>query len=290
MILFVEDLFTGSSLFPAIYRYFLPGIMLVSTFFTTIIFLTVNNLYSTFASPIASEDGVAAGQLLNLTHALAKREFVPVDQLCTDPEHWLYRNCLSWLLDSAWIDSCLGDDDVEYEKLGSCPLGTLCMNTYSPPPDYTPTIICMARPERLNGNPSGNPPANGQVGSIYLSVANVSTPAISVELARAVKGAAVSAFIEGTYRIFRLVLTCRFLLLTVANYEGTDGNYLVVPHGAVMVGSVRETTQTACDYNVTNRDCVPAGKYDLELGNHIDFKFNLSDDQIVRFYYAIIAS
>jgi hypothetical protein len=87
----------------------------------------------------------------------------------------------------------------------------------------------------------------------------------------------------------QLVITCRFLLLTVANYEGTDGNYLVVPTTG-MVGSVRETTETACDYNVTNRDCVPAGKYDLKMGNHIDFKFELNFNQIVRFYYAIIAS
>jgi hypothetical protein len=185
--------------------------MLVSTFFTTI-FLTINNLYSTFASPIASEDGVAAGQLLNLTHALAKRDYVPVDQLCEDRAHWLFRNCLSWLLDSAWIDTCLGEDEVGYDKLGGCPVGTMCMNTYSPPPDYTPTIICMIRPSGPNGNPSGNPPANGQVGYYRLSEQGISdsTTAISVALVRAVKRAAVSAFIEGTYKIFQLVLTWRF--------------------------------------------------------------------------------
>ena len=79
------------------------------------------------------------------------------------------------------------------------------------------------------------------------------------------------------------------MLLTVANYEGFDGNYLVVPNTA-MAGSVRETTEAVCDYNVTNRDCVPAGKHDLKIGNHIDFNFTLGFNQIVRFYYAIIAS
>jgi hypothetical protein len=275
--------------FSAFYQDFASNIMLVSTFFT-IIFVTINHLYSTFASPIASEEGVAAGQSLNLTHALAKRDYVPVDQLCDEPEDWLSRSCFSVLLDQAYLDTCMYEN-LEW-KLGSCPPGTMCMNTYSPPPDVSPTIICMIRPLGPAGNPSGNPPANGQVG--YQQVSNVGNTApveriVSVELEKAVRVGAVSAFIEGTYKISQSIFTWIFILLTVANYKGNDGNYLVAPNAA-MVGSLRGTTAKVCNYNVSNRDCIPAGRYDLQKGNYIDFTFGLGGDQDVRFYYSIIAS
>jgi len=183
--------------------------MLVSTFFTTI-FLTTNH-YSTFASPIASEEGV---QLLNLTHALAKRDYVPVDQLCNEPTDWLSRNCLSSQLDQVWLDNCMDDQEDEYSKLGICPPGTMCMNTYSPPPDYFPTIICMIRPLGPAGNPSGNPPANGQAGLYQVSNANDSTAVeriVSVELGKDVLAGAVSALIEGMYHISQLVFNWIFL-------------------------------------------------------------------------------
>ena len=168
--------------------------MRVSTFFTTI-FVTIDHLYSTFASPIASEEGVAAGQSLNLTHALAKRNWYPVDQLCDEPEDWTFRVCFSAHLDQAYMDECVNIDGDVYWKLGACPRDIMCMNTFGPPPNYSRTAICMNRPLNSAGNPSGNPPANGQVGYYRLAEQGISTPAVSVELVRAVKGAAVSAFI-----------------------------------------------------------------------------------------------
>jgi len=254
--------------FSAFYQYFTSNIMLVSTFFTTI-FLTINHLHSTIASPIVSEEGVVAGQSLNLTHALAKREYVPVDQLCDEPEDWLSRSCFSAQGDRAYVDTCMNEDLDETWMLGRCPVGTICMNTFSPPPEYDPTIICMIRPLALAGNPSGNPPANGQVGCQQVSNAGNGAPVermVSVELGKAVTAGAISAYIEGN-----------------------DGNYLVAPNAA-MVGSLRGTTAKVCNYNVSNRDCIPAGRYDLQKGNYIDFTFGLGGDQEVRFYYSIIAS
>jgi hypothetical protein len=264
--------------------------MLVSTFLTTIL-LTINHLYSTFASPIASEEGVAAGRSLSLTHTLAKRSWHPVDQLCDEPDDWVTRKCFTAVFDQAYLDECLNIGSEMYWKVGGCPQGTICMNTFGPPPWYTRTIICLNRPSGLAGNPSGNPPANGQAG--YQQVSNFGNTAtariVSVELGKNVTAGAVSAIIEGTYKISQSIFTCIFILLTVANYEGNDANYLVAANAA-MVGSLRGTTAKVCNYNVSNRDCVPAGRYDLKKGNYIDFTFGLGQDQDVRFYYSIIAS
>jgi hypothetical protein len=73
------------------------------------------------------------------------------------------------------------------------------------------------------------------------------------------------------------------------NFEGMDGNYGVAANAAI-VGSLRGTTAKTCNYNVTNRDCVPTGQYDLSKGNIVDFTFGLGAGQEVRFYYAIIGS
>lgn len=79
------------------------------------------------------------------------------------------------------------------------------------------------------------------------------------------------------------------LLLTVANYEDSKGQYVVAAN-ADIVGSLRGTTTKTCNYNVTNRDCVPTGRYNLKAGSIIDFSFGLSKRQDVRLYYAIIGS
>jgi hypothetical protein len=68
------------------------------------------------------------------------------------------------------------------------------------------------------------------------------------------------------------------------DHEGTDGNYIVAP-SAPLIGSLGDTKM--CSYNQTNQDCVPTGIYDFRAGDDIEFKFSLSSDQIVRFYYAI---
>jgi hypothetical protein len=75
--------------------------------------------------------------------------------------------------------------------------------------------------------------------------------------------------------------------LTISNFEGTDGNYGVAANAAI-VSSLRGTIAKTCNYNVTNRDCVPTGQYDLSKGNILDFTFGLDTGQVVRFYYAII--
>jgi hypothetical protein len=75
--------------------------------------------------------------------------------------------------------------------------------------------------------------------------------------------------------------------LTVLNFEGTDGNYGVAANAAI-VSSLHGTITKTCNYNITNRDCVPTGQYDLSKGNILDFTFGLDTGQVVRFYYAII--
>ena len=75
--------------------------------------------------------------------------------------------------------------------------------------------------------------------------------------------------------------------LTVPNFEGTDGNYGVAANAAI-VSSLRGTIAKTCNYNATNRDCVPTGQYDLSKGNILDFTFGLDSGQVIRFYYAII--
>jgi hypothetical protein len=73
------------------------------------------------------------------------------------------------------------------------------------------------------------------------------------------------------------------------NYEGTDANYVIAANAAI-VGSLRGTTAKLCNYNETNRDCVPTGQYVLTAGDTIDFTFGLAGWQVVSFYYAIIGS
>jgi hypothetical protein len=75
--------------------------------------------------------------------------------------------------------------------------------------------------------------------------------------------------------------------LTVTNFEGTDGSYGVAANAAI-VSSLRGTIAKACNYNVTNRDCVLTGQYDLSKGNILNFTFDLDTGQVVKFYYAII--
>ena len=92
-------------------------------FFTTT-FLTLNHLYSIFASdsPIVS-NGIATDQSLNLTHALARCVVVPPDQQCDQVDDWLERRCLT---DEhgygGWVDKCMDDGGYAYEKVDSCPI------------------------------------------------------------------------------------------------------------------------------------------------------------------------
>ena len=74
------------------------NIMLVSIFFTTM-FLAVNHLYSIVASPLGSKDNVSVSDLLNLTHVLTKRAYLPPGMLCEHGKIWYARNCFDEELD-----------------------------------------------------------------------------------------------------------------------------------------------------------------------------------------------
>lgn len=171
----MEDLFLSSSnhstspSLPFINNQFqIFNIMLVSIFFTTI-FLTVNH-YSTLALLLVSKDDVAVGQSPNLTHALAKRLYVPPDQLCTHPDNWDARDCLSLQHDQVWLEHCLDKKHEPYLKLGICLGDTMCMNAYSPAPDFADTVMCVVCPQKNTGNPNihgQNSPTARQCG-VYL--------------------------------------------------------------------------------------------------------------------------
>jgi hypothetical protein len=269
---------------------------LVSIFFIAI-FLTVNHLHSTFASPIVSGDTVAANRSLNLTNTLATRtqpDAVPSDQRCNHSIDWLYRRCTTTLLDQGWVDLCESiTSGVRYSRFGSCPLGTMCMNTMSPtanPPGLHYVIFCLSRPITPKQGPSGAKGAPqiaiGQVGVVPITAYNL-VPVehlVPVKVGRSIANATIAALIEGTYQISQWTLIWQ---LTVVKYAGLDGNYIVEPHQA-MVGSVRGSQTKVCLFNATERDCVPAGRYNIPSGTYIDFTFGLDAYQEVRFYYAIM--
>ena len=78
--------------------------------------------------------------------------------------------------------------------------------------------------------------------------------------------------------------TCQVFLLNVPNC--TDGNYLVEPTKPLR-GSLRRTKDQTCAYNVTNRDCVPLGTWNLETGDVIDLTYGLGPTQLAGLYYRI---
>jgi hypothetical protein len=87
-----------------------------------------------------------------------------------------------------------------------------------------------------------------------------------------------------------LIPTQQFLSLTVANYEGTNGDYLVGPHSSMVSSLHSFSAVKPCEYNKTNEDCVPVGQHYFERGEILDFTFDLSAGQVVRFIYGIIGS
>jgi hypothetical protein len=72
----------------------------------------------------------------------------------------------------------------------------------------------------------------------------------------------------------------------IMNYEGTDGNYIVAPNDPI-VATLRGTNWYPCDYNGTSRECLPLGRWDLMVGDNIDFSFGLGASQVIMFYYGI---
>lgn len=167
--------------------------MLVPMIFTTV-FLIINHLYLTFASPIVSKGNVTAGQSFSLTHSLVKRVEIPSDQKCHQLSDWVGRSCVIEFGDQSWADTCLGDDFVKYWKLGSCPENTMCTNKFILP--ETITIVCIDRPSGV-----ANTGADQQTGVADLGAAT--EPAmehvVSIPILNPISGASVSALIEGTY-------------------------------------------------------------------------------------------
>lgn len=164
--------------------------MLFSIIFTAI-FLTVNHLYTIFASPIISNGDVAAGQSLNLTHS--KIEYYPPDYLCQKSIEWAFRACVTEIDDRTWGDLCINSTTFDrYGRLGSCPQNTMCMNICF---SSKITIFCIGRPSDVI-DLSGNQ----QTGVVKIETGTTTVPmdyTVSVPLAKSISAASVSALIEG---------------------------------------------------------------------------------------------
>jgi len=170
--------------------------MLFSIVFSTI-FLTVNYLQSTFASPVVSKDNVS--QSLNLTHSLAKRDYVPSDQKCSQSSQWLSRTCRPTISDRTWEDKCLvtfGQMSSITYVLSSCPVNTMCTNILTSEPNSKHTISCVDRP---SGVTVSGP--NQQTGVLRVSRAfdGPQQHGVPVPVLGIISNASVSAFMEGMH-------------------------------------------------------------------------------------------
>ena len=261
--------------------------------FTTL--LTIGHLDLILASPLTSMNDVPASHLLNLTHVLAKRQWYPITQLCAQPEQWVSRQCVGGrIFDRAWRDECVDDEgDVDYDW-GQCPENTVCVETIHNQNNRLYQIIdCVTRPDKEAQKPNSTyqPPPSGQCGVEVVSGAYTLIPAVltvPIKIQQAISGAAVTSYMEGTYKISQPTVTWRFFLLIIANYEGSGSTYHVKPNSAT-VGTLRRTNQTVCIYNESYGDCIPNNNYDLQAGDFIDFKFGLGNTQVVNFYYVLLA-
>jgi len=171
---------------------------MVSAIIFTTIFLTINYLHSTFASPIVSNGDVATGQSLNVTHSLAKRQWAPADQKCTTPAQWQSRVCRPTIGDRAWEDRCRGPNGAEVIRyvLSLCSdENTICSNIIYQ--NMIETIECIPRPVAQSQVPAPNQQTGvSPFGSNYdLNVEHIQ----SVTLTNDISLASVSALLEGTY-------------------------------------------------------------------------------------------
>jgi hypothetical protein len=179
--------------------------MLFSIIFTAI-FLTVNHLYSTLASPMVSNGG---GKSLNLTHSLAKRDYVPPDVLCDHAEEWIGRSCLSIMDDRTWMDTCLTDEDDEriYIRIGSCLSDQICMNTFvtvvadeEQNLDNYRTIMCISHPfDEVHRTEEKGLKVQSGVYTIDDGGTGPAEHTVPVSIQDPISAASVSALIEGTY-------------------------------------------------------------------------------------------
>ncbi|KIM83715.1 hypothetical protein PILCRDRAFT_7114 [Piloderma croceum F 1598] len=140
--------------------------MLSSIIFTTI-FLTINYLYSTFASPVVLNGDVATGQSLKVTHSLAKRWY-PDDQKCATPAQWVSRVCRPTIGDRAWEDRCTGPNGgvvIRYALSLCSDENTICSNIIY---QFQQTILCVPRPVAQSQVPAPNQQTGvSQFGGIY---------------------------------------------------------------------------------------------------------------------------
>lgn len=171
--------------------------MLFSITFT-IFSITINHLYSTCASPIVSK---GAGQLLNLTHPLAKCVNIPPDQLCDNPGDWVRRECVTGLSDLEWEDTCLPDHGSIYWRVGECTDDTMCQNTLTQDlGDEEPveTISCIERPRN---NSQVAPDEQSGVYGVSNTSHSSHSRTVSVIVETNLVDATVSGLVEGMYRI-----------------------------------------------------------------------------------------
>jgi hypothetical protein len=176
--------------------------MLLSIIFPTI-FLAINYLYSTFASPILSQGGVdpASDESLNLV--IARYMMYPDDHKCQEAIQWSTRVCTTHLDDHSWVDVCRYNplNPVPFYMVdGSCPPTTMCHNViaqYATDPEPVETINCVPRAT------SRNQLAPDRQTGVYTvenhSNSGSSQHNISVILETNLPGATVAALMEGMY-------------------------------------------------------------------------------------------
>ena len=187
--------------------------MLASMAFTTTL-LTINHLYFILVFPLASANAIPARDSLNVTHVLAKRQWYPINQLCQNAEEWVARQCVGGkIFDRAYRDECVDHNgEVDYDW-GECPTDSVCVDTIHSQNDLLyPTITCITRPnkEAQQPNTSYKPPPTGQCGVQVVSGAYTLRPAVRtvpIEITQAISGAAITSFIEGTYKICQQAVT-----------------------------------------------------------------------------------
>jgi hypothetical protein len=201
-----------------------------SIIFTTA-FLAVNLLYSTFASPMVSIGGVAGGHSFSPTHPLAKRDYVPADHQCDEPDDWVGRSCNTTYSDRAWEDMCLkldaDDEPIIYVGWGFCPIGLICVNTLiestSPfGPTNLPIIVCIVRPNAIivMTITTYGPQQNGvEAVGVQTGIADPSHTTVSVTLSNRIPGASVSALLEGTYYLNCPI--CPHLTISLTDWQHT---------------------------------------------------------------------
>ena len=181
-----------------------------------VIFLTVNHLQSTFASPIVSEDTIDDGQLLELTDTVATQAeaVAPPGQLCDRPLQWRSRRCIASQLDRAWVDRCRRPGENHwYYRFGSCPADKMCINTLFRRVQHgqsflTRNIYCLGRPKtRIEKPVALIKVPSGQVGVIPINTFDqvFKNPDISVVVESTIGNASITALIEGTYQTSKLI-------------------------------------------------------------------------------------